>query len=218
VSYYSADEMARREIAEAQRNRRRLENGYTHRWTDEEDDLIRLEYRQTNASARQIAEKLGVTIGMVKHRCGMLGVCKRTGRPGRAWTVQEEKKLRSLIGRYALSTISNIMNRSVNSIKIYSQRMKLKRRKHIAWYTKKDACEILGVGHRRVQAYIDSGALKAGYHNGVRPHQDGMAMWHIEEGDLRDFIIKHCHEFNGRNVDLIQVVHLLRRSECQIEL
>jgi hypothetical protein len=72
---------------------------------------------------------------------------------------------------------------------------------------------MLGVEHKRVQSYIDSGQLKATFHDGRRPGHDGLARWHIMEKDLRSFVIRFCQEFNGRNVDLMQIVFLVLEGE-----
>ena len=180
------------------------------RWTEAEDDLLRVGYKQTHQSAMDLALQLGVPWGQVRSRVGLLGLSKRTGRISkRYWTIQEDQKLRELIHCYALITVARKMHRSANSVKIRATRLKLCLRSREGWYTKKEVFEILGVEHKRVQSYIDSGQLKASYHNGHKPGKLGMSMWHIDEDDLRAFIKKYCHEFNGRNVDLTQIVFLL---------
>lgn len=179
------------------------------RWTDEEDDLLRLNYKQTHRSAMELGARLGISWGQVRSRIGLLGLSKRTGRISkRYWTVKEDAILMEMAHCYSLATISNKLNRSPAAVKIRVTRLKLCLRSREGWYTKKEVCEILGVDHKRVQSYIDSGQLKASYHNGIRPQKDGMAMWHIDEDDLKNFVKKYCHEFTGRNVDLAQIVYL----------
>jgi len=180
------------------------------RWTEAEDDLLRLEYRQTHRSAMEIAVSLGIPWGQVRSRCGLLGLSKRTGRLNkRYWTLAEDEKLKELIHCYSVPYIGHLLHRSANLVKIRATRLKLCLRSRDGWYTKAEVCEILGVDHKRVQFYIDNGQLRASYHNGHKPSQTGMAMWHIDEADLCAFIKKYCHEFNGRNVDLTQIVYLM---------
>jgi hypothetical protein len=180
-----------------------------HRWTETEDDLLRLEYRQTRRSCRELGIALGLPWGQVRSRIGVLGLSKRTGRISkRYWTVQEDEKLQELIHCHSIPTVARLLGRSSNSVKIRATRLKLCLRSRDGWYTKQEVCEILGVDHKRVQSYIDAGQLKASYHNGHKPGKEGLSMWHIEEADLRSFVKKYCHEFNGRNVDLAQIVYL----------
>lgn len=76
------------------------------------------------------------------------------------------------------------------------------------WYTKKEVCEILGVGHKRVQSWIDDGQLKASWHHERKPSKHGLGAWHIEARDLKAFIRRYPEEI-GRNVDMIQIVEIL---------
>ena len=182
---------------------------YFHKWTEDEDDFLRTHYKQTHQSAQEIGKALNIPWGVVRARCGVLGICKRTGHTSeRRWSVKEDQLLKELIHRYSIATISNMMGRSINSIKIRATRLKYYRRSREEWFTKQECCEILGVDHKRMQTYIDRGYLKASYHNGRKPGKAGLTMWHIEQTDLRDFVRQFCHEFTGRNVDLTIIVHL----------
>jgi hypothetical protein len=169
-----------------------------------------MEYKQTHRSAMECGISLGIPWGQVRSRIAVLGLQKRTHRINkRYWTVEEDRKLEELIHCYSLVTIARKLNRSINSVKIRATRLKFCLRSREGWYTKAEVCEILGVDHKRVQSYIDTRQLKASYHNGHKPGKTGLAMWHIDESDLRDFLKRYCHEFNGRNVDLTQIVYLL---------
>ena len=101
------------------------------------------------------------------------------------------------------------MHRSENSVVLRSQRLGLYRRDRTGWFTKKDVAEMLGVEHKWVQRRIDSGVLKATYHYDERPQKTGQSAWHISPRALRKFIRTFCHELNGRNVDLMELVHVL---------
>jgi len=178
-----------------------------HKWTEEEREIVRRDYRHTRASRQEIAGRLGVSEYGVAGQVSMMGIAKRSDR--RRWTEEEEEQLAELITRSAPTTVARIMHRSVNSIVVKSKRLGCQRRYRDGWFTKRETCEILGVDHKWVQRRIDSGELKATYHNGHRPCQRGAAMWHIAQGDLRLFIIRRCDELTSRNVDLITIVALL---------
>ena len=178
-----------------------------HKYSEEEREFIRVHYKQTHASRQGIATRLGVTEYGVAGQIARMGLCKRTDR--HPWTPKEDEKLKGLIPHYGVIHIARVMHRSINSVVVRSKRLGIHRRNHEGWYTKKEVCEILGVDHHWIQHRIDSGELKATYHNGHRPTSKGMAMWHIEERDLKAFIRRYPCEFNGRNVDLMQIVEIL---------
>lgn len=177
-----------------------------HKWTDEEKAIVRRDYKGTNASAQEIANHLGVTFNAVKGQAAKLGIMRQKCPP---WTHKELDCLEKLIHRHSVGTIARILHRSPNAVKVKATRLKLKLRLRDDWYTKLDVCEIVGEDHHKVQRWIDSGALKASWHNGRRPSSEGLAMWHIEAKDLKEFIIKYSGELLGRNVDIQQIVWLL---------
>lgn len=177
-----------------------------HNWTDEDRDIVRRDYDGTNASAQRIAGKLGVTIFSVKGQVQSMGLAiQKSPR----WSEEELARLEELIHRYSITQIAKKLKRSRNAVKIKATRLKMGLRVRDGWFTKREACEILGVDHRKVQSWIDSGALVATWHNGIRPQKNGTAMWHITTGALRSFIISYSGELLGRNVDIQQIVFIL---------
>lgn len=177
-----------------------------HSWTDEERAIVRREYDGTNISAERIASRLGVTRCAVKGQVAHMGIAMDKSP---CWTERELELLEQYIPRYSVRTIAQKLHRSQNAVAIKAKRLKLSLRNRDDWYTKMEVCEICGVDHKKAQKWIDSGSLKASYHNGHRPSQLGMAMWHIEANDLRSFIIGYSGELLGRNVDIQQIVWLL---------
>jgi len=180
-----------------------------HRWTDEELEIVRRDYRGTNASAQDIADRLGVTKWTVKGQAAKLGILQQKSPD---WSPKELERLRDLIHRHSVPQIAKMLHRSPNAVKVKATRLKLGLRCRTDWYTKREVCEILGVDHKKVQSWIDSGALVATWHNGHRPQQNGMAMWHITTEALRSFIIRYSGELLGRNVDIQQIVWIVAGS------
>ena len=178
-----------------------------HCWTEEEREIVRREYGGTRESRRHLAAKLGVTEYAVAGQIGRMGLGKITAR--RPWTPKEDEKLCELIPRMPLNHVAKVLHRSINSVTVRAKRVRAFRRVRDGWYTKREVCEILGMDHKWVQRWIDRGALKATYHHGHRPQQNGQGAWHIEERALKRFMRRYPHELNGRNVDLIQVVGIL---------
>jgi len=183
-----------------------------HRWTEEEEEIVRREYKGTNASARWIADYLShltgerITIWAVKGKAAALGILKQKSPP---WTPDELERLQLLIHKHPIPQIAKRLGRSCNAVKVKATRLKLGLRTRDDWYTKRDVCEILGVDHHKVQAWIDRGALVATWHSDRKPQRNGMAMWHITTEALRSFIIRHCGELMGRNVDIQQIVWII---------
>ena len=181
-----------------------------HKWAESEKDIVRRDYDGTNNSAERIASRLGVTFNAVKGQVEKMGLAIDKSR---RWSLKEEEELAELITQYAPTTVAKRLHRSVNSIVIKAKRRGLSRRYRDGWYTKNEVCEVLGVDHHWIQRRIDEGSLKASYHNGNKPQKNGGACWHIEEQDLREFIISHCGELIGRNVDLFTVTHIVLDGE-----
>jgi len=177
-----------------------------HKWTEAETDIVRRDYDGTNLSALRIASKLGITRNAVKWQVHRLGLAMDKSP---RWTDREVKILTEMITQYAPITIARRLSRSLNSVVVKSKRLRLSRRVRDGWFTKTEVCEILGVGHRKIQGYIDRGELKASYHTERKPQKYGMAMWHIETKNLRDFIKENIGDFQGRNVDLVMIMWLM---------
>lgn len=178
-----------------------------HRWTDDERDIIRQNYKHSRESVLILARRLGVPEYGVKAQVQSMGLGKSDDR--RQWTPQEKEKLVELIPRYCPRRVAKIMHRSLNSVVVMSKRLKASRRYRDGWFTKREVCEILGHGHKWVQARIDCGALIASYHYDQRPQKLGGSAWHIESKDLTVFIRRYPEELVGVNLDIIMIVELL---------
>lgn len=188
-------------------NRKKSTN---HKWTDEERAIVGRNYTGSNASAQTIADYLGVTRCAVKGQAQKLGIMQQKSPP---WTKKELRRLEQLIHRKSIGQIARELHRSKNAVKVKATRLKLRLRLRDGWYNKKDACEICGVDHKKIQQWIDTGHLKATWHYDRAPSKAGMSSWHIEERDLREFIINYSGEMLGRNVDIQQIVWLLTTEQ-----
>ena len=177
-----------------------------HTWTDVERDIVRRDYNGTNASAERIATKLNVTRNAVKGQVQKMGIAMQKSPP---WTEDELEQLADLVHRYPITQIAKKLHRSPNAVKIKATRLKLGLRIRDDWFTKKEVAEICGVDHKKVQSWIDSGALKAAWHTERKPQKNGMAMRHIELADLREFIVNYSGELLGRNIDIQQIVWIV---------
>jgi len=178
-----------------------------HKWTDEERDIIRRDFRHTRRSRQELAARLGVTEYAVAGQISNMGIAKSHDR--HPWTLKEKERLAELILQYCPRNVALKMHRSINSVVVMAERQHIPCRCRNGWFTKREVCEILAHDHKWVQARIDCGVLKASSHYGGIPQQLGFSAWHIEEKDLVEFIRRHPEELVGYNIDIIMIVELL---------
>ena len=169
--------------------------------------IVRRDFRGTHESCREIGARLGVSQHAVRGQVQKMGLAKHNGR--RPWSEAEKDRLAELVAVYSVGKIAKLMKRSVNSVVIQAWRIHASRRDRYGWHTKREVSEILDQDHHWVQRRIDSGALKATYHDGKRPGQDGQRRWHISERDLKHYLRRYPEELSDRNVDLLQVFNIL---------
>ncbi|KKM23102.1 hypothetical protein LCGC14_1618600 [marine sediment metagenome] len=181
-----------------------------HRWTEGDEDILRRGWDNTKVTGCALAATIGVTYEAARHKAHLMVLFKRTDYRKRTWTPGEDGQLGEMIHRLAPATIARKLHRSTIAVCVRAKRLGLIRRVRDGWYTKREVCEILGMDHKWVQRRIDAGEIVASFHNGRKPERKGLAMWHIEENDLRDYIRSHAHELNGRNVDLVTIVGLFQ--------
>lgn len=177
-----------------------------HQWTEDDIGLLRLFYDGTRKTNEMIAGLTGATILGVKGKASYLGLMHE--KPP-LWTDRELKYLREFCHEKSTRMMSHELKRSPNAVKIKCVRLHLQLRLRDGWYDKMDVCEMLGVDHHKVQAWIERGDLKARWHDPEsKPGAKGMAMWHIDAEDLKAFIVCHCQELQGRNIDLFSILDL----------
>jgi len=175
-------------------------------WTGEEKDFLRANYTGNLASVHYMSQRTGHPVPSVKGQLHKLGLGRQIDR--RTWTVEEEDSLTELITQCHITKVAELLNRSVNSVAVKAQRMKLSRRIRDGYFTQKEVAELLGVDSHWVKARISRGELKAEPINGHIPDNGG-SRWCIKEKDIRRFVIGHAMSLTGRNVDLSLLVYIL---------
>ena len=189
-----------------------MKGAFKHKWTQNEDDIVRQRYRGSHLSSRVISEQLNncgasppISEYAVRARVQKLGIGQRENRH---WTESEQNRLREWTGRIPPKEIAQKLKRGLVSVTVKMKRMGLSRRTKDGWYTKKDVAEILGVDHHKVQDWMDKGYLKAVPYQEI-PQKNGGAQWYILEQDLRMMLLKYPQELVGRNIDVAQVFYIL---------
>ena len=135
-----------------------------HQWTDEEREIIRRDFRQTSASQRELANRLGVTNAQAAYQITRMGLRRRSDR--RPWTPEENSRLLDLIEEKSTGQIAKSMKRTVNAVMVQAQRLNASRGNRTGWYTMREVCEILGMDHHWVGRRIENGSLQATRQNG----------------------------------------------------
>ena len=183
-----------------------------HKWTQDEEDIVRQQYRGTHQSCRDIADYLNyagaqppISGFAVRGRVTKLGIGQRENR---RWTEREMNQLREWTGKYSPALIAQKLRRGVVSVTVKMKKMGLLRRFKTGWYTKKDVTEMLGVEHKKVQRWMDDGYLKAVPYQEI-PQKNGGGQWRIDEKDLRAFLLRYPQELVGRNIDVCQVFDII---------
>ena len=118
-----------------------------HKWTDDERDIIRRDYKHTHKSRQELAVRLGVTEYGVAGQISIMGIAKSDDR--HPWNdPREEEKLAKLIPQYCPRRIARMMHRSLNSVVVKAKRINAHRRYREGWFVKREVCEILGHDHK----------------------------------------------------------------------
>ena len=183
-----------------------------HKWTEEEEDIVRQQYRGTHQSQREIADYLNsagaqppISQFAVSGRISKLGIGQRENR---RWSESEMNRLREWTGQYPPAMIAQKLKRGIVSVTVKMQKMGLHRRAKTGWYTKKDVAEMLGVEHKKVQRWMDDGYLKAVPYQEI-PRKNGGGQWRIDEKNLRAFLLRYPQELVGRNIDVCLVFDII---------
>jgi hypothetical protein len=179
--------------------------GKNHRWTEAEQDLVRLHYDGTRDSVDKLENLIGCSLYGVKGQVAFLGLAQ-SKQP--EWTEKELQYLETNYQKKSVRVMAHALGRSVNAVKVKATRLHYSLRAKDGWFSKMEVCEMLGLDHHHVQRWIDSGELKASYHHGRRPSQKGAAMWHVDAADLKTLIISRCQELQGRNIDIFCILDL----------
>lgn len=176
-----------------------------HKYTEKDDEIIRIYYDHTHKSMEIIAGILNLSYYSIKGRVDRLGLL-----PSRKlWSKDDDEGLIVLAEQYAVSTIAKMINRSQSSIMHRLHILRVSTKNRYGWYTQNDLLKCLGVYSPTVQGWINKGKLKASYHTDVKPSKQSGAMWHIDEKDLIAFMRKYPQELIGRKIDMIWLVDLL---------
>ena len=181
-----------------------------HLWTEEEKEFIRCNYTGNKTSITRISQSIGHPETSVKGQIYKLGLGLRIDH--KSWSPEEKERLAELITQYHIAKVAQILKRSINSVAVKVQIMKLSRRIRDGYFTQKEVAQLLGVDSHWVHDRITRGELKAEPIMGYIPSNGG-SRWKVEEKDIRKFITEHASSITGRNVDISLLVYIFEEKE-----
>ena len=174
--------------------------GPSHKmWTEQDLEFVRVNYRHTSRSRKDIASSLHRSEGSIDFAIRSLGLqqIRRT-----RWSEEEDDLLRDNVGKHSVNHLSKLLHKSVNQIVSRIKTLRLHRSCRDEWYTTGDVASIIGCSRQKVRDHIASGCLKA------RSHYENRQLWEVRREDIRAFICKYPSELQNRNCDILQIVDI----------
>ena len=183
-----------------------------HRWSEQETDLLRREYDGSSRATTHLMGILGLRRSQIRTRASYIGVTRHLFITHVKWDDSPEAlhKFGELLQRYSLAKVGKIYGVSSSAVAARAARKRVNKQLRHGWYTVKDVGLILNVNPQTITTWIQTGLLKATNHFGKNQGYEGGACWyHIEEKDLKEFILHHRYEFYNRRVDLGAVLDIV---------
>jgi hypothetical protein len=176
------------------------------RWTNEERDYVRDNYRRCRSSVQSIAQHLNRTSTSVLSQIPKLAITN--GRPNyKEWSEKELNTLHEYYGELPMWKLEDMFGRSASAIHNKAYKVGIKRCLRSDWYTVDDVRLICAVAQRTITGWIKNGQLLAT--SEVNREFGNVRIHRISKEALRDFIRRYPTELQGRNVDMIQLVEIL---------
>lgn len=182
----------------------RMWHGSRHHapWTEEEDAVLRADYRGTCESAQDLALRLGRSLRSVQWRVVRIGSV--TGRRVRRWTAREESYLQEHAGTRSIAALARSLGRSQLSVRKRLAILHLRNSAKDGWFSAREAATVLGVSRTWIDRELHRGTLQA-----ERYTDTAGATWRITTRALHDYLIDHADRLQGRNLQLRTVVDIL---------
>ncbi len=180
-----------------------------HYWTEEEDVVLRRDFRHTVKSLRELAVNFGVTENAVRQRLTSLGVLWQTVK----WNKQELEYLEENYNKLSVRVIAEQLHKSRNSVTAKAHRMGITSRVKgkDGWFSMAEVAQIFGVDAGWIRRRLNNGLKmeREPYDPMRQPEKGSYAPWRVSEESLRDFIRKYPEELIGHNVDFVMLVDIL---------
>jgi len=150
--------------------------------------------------AGELARQLGWPRWAVTRVAQKLGLAHPCPKDRRTWTRKEESFLRKWAGRRSAKWIGRRIGRGMTSVTLKLGRLRLSRRL-TEGYSERALEKVLGVDHRRIRRWSDSGWLICETPFGADRGDGQPAMMLFSEASVLRFLIDHRDEYELRRVD-----------------
>ena len=127
----------------------------------------------------------------------------------RRWTGEERKRLRSLVETRTPHQAAGVLGRNVNSVRVQASRLGLEWRIHEGQMSVRELAGIFGVDIRWVMRRINRGVLRAVTPYGRRPGLRQVDLYRVAAQAVRDYLLSHSHELQGRGVNLARIAGIM---------
>ena len=127
----------------------------------------------------------------------------------RRWTGEERKRLRSLVETRTPHQAAAVLGRNVNSVRVQASRLGLEWRIHEDQMSVRELAGIFGVDIRWVMRRINRGVLRAFTPYGRRPGLRQVDLYRVPAQAVRDYLLSHAHELQGRGVNLARIAGIM---------
>lgn len=179
-----------------------------HYWTEEDDLLLRKNYKHTTKSLRQLSTQLDVTENSVRQRLTRMGILRQAV----LWTPSEIQFLEENYDKKPNATLARLLHKSVSSVTAKAHRLRTKKQSRSGWFTLTEVASIFGVDIGWIRRRLKSGQCTldiAPFDSGRIPQKGQYDSWMISEEALRDFIRTYPDELTGCNIDIVMIVDIL---------
>lgn len=168
-------------------------------WTPEQDQFLRDHWQEM--SDEELAGNVGHPLTSTRARRGKLGLCERKGYRGKDWSKEELDYIREVWGQKTIPEIAKKLGRSINAVKIKTQRMGYTGQK---WYgemmSARKVSELLGVDvHAVCDYWIPKCGLKG---KAKRLGKTKKTTTIIMFEDLLEWLEAHQDLWDSRKVEL----------------
>lgn len=172
-------------------------------WSEEDKNYVRENYRHTWESAQQVANVLKRTPIAVQCMAGILHLHNRVRNN---WKKEEDEFLVENYADKSLAFLTGKLSRSRNSIYCRAEALGIVRHDRNACFTIHELVSVLGVAHRTIKSWVDSGQLKCEIE---KPESGPVFRYRITRQNLKVFLKKHPLELQGKNVDMVWLIDTL---------
>lgn len=172
-------------------------------WSEEDKNYVIQNYKHTIESAQQVGNVLKRTAIAVQCMAGTLHLQNRVRNN---WKTEEDEFLTDNYADKSMHFLTDKLGRSRNSIYCRAEELGIVRHDRNDCFTIQDLVPVLGIAHRTIRSWIESGKLKCEVE---KPESGPVFRYRITRQNLKLFLKKYPLELQGKNVDMVWLIDIL---------